>query len=472
MRYALALAIAALALALPSAGNAAPPSNDDLAGATSVGSLPLSDSVDLSEATLEGGEPGGACWPLGGSSWYQIQPAQNTTLRITSSAGFDRVVNIYRQFTSGFGGLVFVGCGYQADATVQMLGGATYYVQVARTSWSGGGVLNLGLDILPPPSNDAFSDARSVGSLPYSDVVDMRASTVESGEPAPSGLGSFQGTAWWTFMAPKSGSMLVNQLGCCGSSNVGVYTGSSLGSLVEVPVTRAYGRTIFTATAGQLYRIQLGHNGLYSDGRLGISVDETPSPSALFYSYPGDPSSYDTIGFYGNGYDPAAMPIDTWSWTFGDGGSATGQSVSHRFLADGSYEVTISIRTIDGRAASYSGTVIVKTHDVSITKLVVPQTAQAGKTKTIAVDVKAARYDENVSVQLWRSVPGGFEPIGSSLQLVSARKQGTSFVFSYTFRPEDKALGKVTFKATASINGARDALPADNEVVALPTKVS
>jgi len=116
--------------------------------------------------------------------------------------------------------------------------------------------------------------------------------------------------------------------------------------------------------------------------------------------------------------------------------------------------------------------VIVKTHDVSITKLVVPQTAQAGKTKTITVDVKAARYDENVSVQLWRSVPGGFEPIGSSRQLVSARKQGTSFVFSYTFRPEDKALGKVTFKATASINGARDALPADNEVVALPTKVS
>ena len=101
-----------------------------------------------------------------------------------------------------------------------------------------------------------------------------------------------------------------------------------------------------------------------------------------------------------------------------------------------------------------------------------PQSAQAGKTKTITVEVRAARYDENVTVQLWRSIPGGYEPIGSSVQLVAARRQGTSFTFSYTFRPEDKAVGKVTFKAVASINGARDALPADNEVVALPTKVS
>jgi hypothetical protein len=88
------------------------------------------------------------------------------------------------------------------------------------------------------------------------------------------------------------------------------------------------------------------------------------------------------------------------------------------------------------------------------------------------VDVTSSRYAENVSVQLLRSIPGGFEPVGSSVQLVAVRKQATSFVFSYTFRPEDAALGKVTFKAVAAINGARDALPADNEVVALPTKVS
>ena len=58
------------------------------------------------------------------------------------------------------------------------------------------------------------------------------------------------------------------------------------------------------------------------------------------------------------------------------------------------------------------------------------------------------------------------------MQLVRARWQRTSFTFSYTFRAEDQAAGKVTFKAVATISGARDALPADNEVVALPTRVS
>ena len=472
MRSALVFAIAALALALPSAGNAAPPSNNDFANATSVASLPLSETVDLSEATLESGEPGGGCWPIAGSAWYKLEPTQTTTLQITSSAGFDRAVNVYRQFGSGFGGLSFIACGYQGNATPQLQGGGTYYVQVGQTTWwSSGGPLDLTLDVLPAPPNDAFADAHALGSLGASEVVNMIASTVESGEPTPAGIGSFQGTAWWSFVAPESGSMLINQLGCCGNPNVGVYTGNSLGSLTEVPATRAYGRTIFTATAGQTYRFQLGHNGLYGDGRLGISIDRAPAPSAGYFMSPGDPTSYDTISFYGSGYDPAAMPIDSWTWDFGDGGSTTGQSVNHRYFTDGTYPVTITITTIDGRTASSTTNVVVKTHDVAITKLVVPQSAQAGKTKTITVEVRAARYDENVTIQLWRSIPGGYEPVGNSMQLVSARKQGTVFTFSYTFRPEDKAVGKVTFKAVATING-RDALPADNEVVALPTKVS
>jgi hypothetical protein len=475
VRSALVIAIAALALVLPSAGSAAPPLNDDLASAISVGSLPYSDSVDLTEATVEGGEPGGGCWPIGGSSWYQIQPAQNVALRITSSAFLDRTINVYRQVGSGFGGLSFVGCSYsfQSDLLVQLSAGANYYIQVSRTPWTGGGNLTLNLEALAPPSNDAFADAHAI-ALGNSEIVDMRASTVEGSEPTPSGLGAFQGTAWWFFVAPESGSMLVSmlQFNCCGSPNVGVYTGGSVGSLSEIPVTRSGNRVIFTATQGHTYRIQLGHNGTPSDGRIGILVEKTPNPSASFSYNPFDPNAYDTMTFFGNVFDPAGMPIDSVSWAFGDGGVVNGQFAQHRYLADGSYDVTFTVRMLDGRTTASTSTVLVKTHDVSITRLAVPQTAQAGRSKTITIEVSAARYDENVSVQLWRSVPGGFEPVGNSMQLVPARRQGTPFVFSYTFRPEDQALGKVTFKATASINGARDALPADNEVVALPTKVS
>jgi PKD domain len=474
VRSALIFVVAALALALPSAGNAAPPGNDDFASATPVSSLlPFSDSVDLSEATLESGEPGGPCWPLAGTSWYRLQPSQNTFVRIGTSAGFDRSVDVFRQNGSGFGGLSFIGCSYgSSDLTLPLAGGGTYYVQVGRTPWTPGGVLGLSINAVPPPPNDAFSEARAIGSLPYSDSVDMLASTLEAGEPTPSGLGAFKGTAWWSFAAQQSGPLLLGTVGCCGTTNMGVYTGNAVGSLTEVPVTRSYGRAIFQATAGQTYRIQLGHTGLYYGSQQGISLDRAPDPAVSIFSNPSDPSSFDMIGFYGSGYDPAGFQVDSWSWSFGDGGSSTGQAPSHRYLADGDYQAKVTMTMVDGRSASSTTTIHVKTHDVGIVKFVVPQTGQAGKTKTITVDVRSSRYDENVSVQLLRSIPGGFEPVGSSVQLVAVHKQATSFVFSYTFRLEDAALGKVTFKAVAAISGARDALPADNEVVALPTKVS
>ena len=48
----------------------------------------------------------------------------------------------------------------------------------------------------------------------------------------------------------------------------------------------------------------------------------------------------------------------------------------------------------------------------------------------------------------------------------------TSFVFNYTFTADDKALGKVNFQAVATIQGARDAVLADNTFISLPTKVN
>jgi hypothetical protein len=47
----------------------------------------------------------------------------------------------------------------------------------------------------------------------------------------------------------------------------------------------------------------------------------------------------------------------------------------------------------------------------------------------------------------------------------------TAFAFSYTFTAEDAARGKTTFKAVAEIVDEVDVLPADNIIIALPTKV-
>ncbi len=55
---------------------------------------------------------------------------------------------------------------------------------------------------------------------------------------------------------------------------------------------------------------------------------------------------------------------------------------------------------------------------------------------------------------------------------VRVNNRTTEFVFNYTFTAEDAQIGKVNFKAVATIQNYRDALPGDNEYISLPVKVS
>jgi hypothetical protein len=90
------------------------------------------------------------------------------------------------------------------------------------------------------------------------------------------------------------------------------------------------------------------------------------------------------------------------------------------------------------------------------------------------VGLNSKRYVETVQVQLYKSVPGGYEWVGTLNQVVPKRpaNRTTDFSFSYTFTAGDAQVGKVTFRAVASLVDARDALPADNEAISLPTKVT
>ncbi len=103
-----------------------------------------------------------------------------------------------------------------------------------------------------------------------------------------------------------------------------------------------------------------------------------------------------------------------------------------------------------------------------------PKAASAGQTRQIVVGINSRRYPETVEVQLFKSVPGGFQQVGVLTQSVPVRPSNrtTDLSFSYTFTGADVQVGKVTFKAVARIVDARDALPADNEAIASPTKVN
>jgi Tol biopolymer transport system component len=337
----------------------------------------------------------------------------------------------------------------------------------------GSGTYQLNIQAILPPLNDDFNNATLIGAVPFSDPVNTSVATTQAGEPPPScgiPFGGVSKTVWYTFTPPETRSVFATN-NAPFSTVVAVYTGSTLATLTEVSCRTA--NVAFRAEAGTTYRLLVG--GLFGQGgQLEFRLEETPPPVAGFGLNPFDPSLFDVVQFFDFSYDPAGLGVQSEQWQFGDGATGTGCCPTHKYAADGDYSVHLTVTTVDGRTGSTTQTVNVRTHDVAIIKLAAPTAASAGQTKAIVVGIKNKRYPETIEVQLFKGVPGGFQFLGAVTQAVplSSGNSTTSFEFSYTFITADASIGKVTFKAIAYVVGGRDALPADNEAIAPPTKVS
>jgi hypothetical protein len=459
------------------------PTNDDFANATAISTLPFSHTVDLTAATVEQDEPTSSCWIWSGfaqkSAWYTFTPTQTGWFAAGRSAAFSNVIAVYAgnslaTLTEVGGGGPGGGCNAFGDAVrFQGQANTTYYVQV-HGWFDAGGPLELHFEEVLPPSNDDFAAALSIAALPFSGPVDISAAGLETGEPLPSCGGSVSRTAWFAFTPTETGSISASI-----SNNfsfppvVAVYTGNELAALTEEGCREFWGTLTLRAEAHTTYYLQVG--GLFGQGGpLDVRLEVTPPPIAIFGFAPFDPSVFDVVQFFDNSFDPGQAGFQSFEWTFGDGASGSGAFPTHQYVADGDYSVQLTVTTSDGRTADTAQTVQVRTHDVAITKFSAPKSASAGQTRAITVGINSKRYPETVEVQLFKSVPGGFQFVGVLTQSVPVRPSNrtTVFNFSYTFTGADAQVGKVTFKAVANVVGARDALPADNEAIATPTKVS
>ncbi len=453
---------------------AATPANDNIAAATVISSLPFSDVVDNTAATTEQGEPQ-FCNFSPQTVWYSITPSVDSVLRadMAGSGFFDTVLTVYQSSGPGFGGLSALRCAsFGGSVTFSAQAGATYFVQ-AGSVFTGGGSLHLNLQAVPPPANDDFANATPITGLPFDDTVDATAGTVEPGEPHDSTcIGPPSATAWYAVTPSLSGSLTAS-VGTYFSS-IAAYTGSSLSSLTSVGCRNLGQLLTFHVDAGVTYHFQVVPLDPLGSGTLSFHVGVTPAPVASFGFQPFDPAIFDTVQFFDFSFDPGGLGFQAEAWTFGDGAIGAGCCPTHRYAADGDYAVQLTVTTVDGRSATSTQTVHVRTHDVAITKFSAPQAASAGQTRQIAVGLNSKRYPETVQVDLYKSVPNGFQLVGTLSQSVPVRSANrtTDFAFSYTFTGGDATVGKVTFKAVATIPGARDALPADNEAIASPTKVS
>jgi hypothetical protein len=83
------------------------------------------------------------------------------------------------------------------------------------------------------------------------------------------------------------------------------------------------------------------------------------------------------------------------------------------------------------------------------------------------VNIQNKRYSDYVQVTLYKGLPGGGEQVIGTLTIyVPAKaKQATIFKFSYTFTPGDAKIGKVTFRAVATLVNGQDAFPLDNTAI-------
>jgi hypothetical protein len=324
------------------------------------------------------------------------------------------------------------------------------------------------------PANDDFANATAIATLPFSDVSNLAIATTEAGESTPA-CATFYGpvnrTVWYSFTPTQTQSVTARIVNASINTVVAAYSGNAVTGLTDLGCGVFGGSPTFRAQAGTTYHFLVG--GLFGQGApVEFRLEVTPPPQANFGTFPSDPSMFDAIQFQDFSFDPAFIGFEPPQWSFGDGATGTGFFPTHRYAADGDYQVELGVTTHDGRTASTSRTLQVRTHDVAITRLQTPSSGMTGKTSKITVDIRSNRYPETVQVRLFKSVPGGFQLVATSTQTLPTRNRVTSVVFSYTFTPDDGIIGKVTLKVVADLVGARDALPADNVAIAPPAKVT
>jgi hypothetical protein len=459
-----------LGLLVPGVANAAPPANDDFDQAVPVTTPSFSTTQSAAEATEAADDPT-TCYGFHHSVWFTYTaPADGVLTATTAGSGYDTVLSA---FTGSRGSLSQVGCNDDAAGTPQsrveftVVRGTRYHFMVSAYRSGAVGSLTFSVTGSGTPANDAFADAAPVTSLPHAADVDLSTATVEPGEPG-SVCGQSPKSLWYAVTLPATTPVTLTP--STPDGRLTVYTGPTLTTLTEVGCTW-FGAMTFRADADATYYVRLTA-GTEGASATQLLMDVAQPIRAAFSHDPAAPSTFADTEFRNTSTVPDATTPVTAQWDFGDGTTGTGHTARHRYPVDGDYTATLTVAAGDGRTATTSQVVAVRTHDVTISQFTTPSAATVGTTKAINIRIANTRYAEDVTVTLFRSTPSGWSEVGHYAQYVPASATGAvNFPFNYTFRPDDAALGKVTFRAVATPAGTTDAQPGDNEVISATTLV-
>ena len=214
---------------------------------------------------------------------------------------------------------------------------------------------------------------------------------------------------------------------------------------------------------------------------LGIILPPNGAPVPSFVVTPTPVSTFTPVTFDASGTTDGGVPCGgrcSYAWNFGDGGSGTGELVTHEYRAVGTYTARLTVT--DARGASASATL-----PVSVSQSTAPTasftfspqnpavsqdiffTAEAsraaigrriilydwnfGSGRTGAGVTVSKRYDTPGSYNVTLTVTDDAQQEGTTTQTVTVGSSGTGIVPALTSSPTNPGVGTVvTFDATAT----------------------
>jgi hypothetical protein len=258
--------------------------NDNFTSRTQITDTRWSGIYNNIVATIETGEPLHAS-PGGRSLWWTWTAPDNGVLRLsTAGSTFDTLLGVYTGSTIGALTRVATdddgGPDYSSSIATPVVRGTAY--QIAVDGFNGAnGRLTLALSFLAAgarPGNDNFG-SRTVlnGNPPISLTTTTSGATKEAGEP--NHAGSIGGASvWWSWTAPRDGTLTVSTEGSDFDTVLAVYTGSSLSGLSLVGADDDSGgdaasRLSVAVRTGVAYHIVVdGYNRATGNALLNITL--------------------------------------------------------------------------------------------------------------------------------------------------------------------------------------------------------
>jgi hypothetical protein len=255
------------------------PRNDDFAARIALNGAAPTVSGSNRGATLEPNEPMHAGTPGGKSVWYSWTAPKSGTVTLTvQGAGITPLPGIYKSVSATSSTPVTRTLNFDtaqtiAHATFDAVAGGAYTVAIDSPSGTSGD-FSLSLGFQRAPENDTFaSRTKLLGDTITLAEMNNLAATLEAGEPLHSAPNLGGKSVWFSWNAPRSGTVIVTATTTNFYALLDVYRGNSLSTLTNVAGRRiAFDSTnkvttlTFDAVAAEDY--ELAFDGL--GGEAGV----------------------------------------------------------------------------------------------------------------------------------------------------------------------------------------------------------